>query len=271
VPTTGAPGAALAAAQTRAKEAEDALAALRVSAAAATAAAAKRIEDLVSMRDALTGELTARTEAASGRVGQLQRALASAANHAAAEEARWEAQRNALRADAAAEIRRLREEVAEARVQASAVAADRASAAMSSLPEAERKRLTLEMDVRMAMMAKDLADASRKLAATDKERRRLAEENAALQARAGGVLSLLGVDASVLACAPAAALDDVVNQGHALGALLASHVAGVVDDIASGAGYATLEAASIAATLKMRAALGDTDSTTLPLPRQRHD
>jgi hypothetical protein len=64
----------------------------------------------------------------------------------------------------------------------------------------------------------------------------------------------------------------LAQQGGAfLGALLASHVAGVVDDIASGAGYATREAASIAAKLKMRAALGDTDSTTLPLPRQRHD
>ena len=129
----------------------------------------------------------------------------------------------------------------------------------------------LEMDVRVAMMAKDLADASRKLAATDKERRRLAEENAALQARAGGVLSLLGVDTAALACAPAAAIDDVVNQGHALGALLASRVAGVVDEIAAGAGYATIEAAGVAAKLKMRAALtGDTAAPALPLPRPRH-
>jgi len=232
---------------------------------AVAAADAKRVAELTATRDALSNELTACTEAAAGRIGQLQRALASAANHTAGAEVRWAAEKEALLGQGERERERLRAELSAARSAASESHAGVSAAVLQALPEEQRKRLTLEMDVRLAGMAKQAADGARKLAATERERRRLADENAQLReaARASSLFALLGVDPDALACAPAAALDDVVTQGQALGALLASRVeAAVYDGVATLAGstgitYASVEAATSSMAGQLRAVVGE--------------
>jgi hypothetical protein len=233
------------------------------------AADARLLAELSASRDAIADELATRIEAANGRIGQLQRALASAAHHTAGAEARWAQEKEAMMAQYAAERDRLVTELHNAKDQTASTAAPIIvdAAALAALPEEQRALLVLESDVRVAAMAKQAADAARKLQSVERERRRLADENAQLRetARNSSLLALLGgaeADA-LLSCAPAAALDDVVTQGQALGALLASRVEAVVYDgvatLAQGTGitYASVEAATNAMAGHLRAAVGD--------------
>ena len=233
------------------------------------AADARLLAELSASRDAIADELATRIEAANGRIGQLQRALASAAHHTAGAEARWAQEKEAMMAQYAAERDRLVTELHNAKDQTTSTAAPIIvdAAALAALPEEQRALLVLESDIRVAAMAKQAADAARKLQSVERERRRLADENAQLRetARNSSLLALLGgaeADA-LLSCAPAAALDDVVTQGQALGALLASRVEAVVYDgvatLAQGTGitYASVEAATNAMAGHLRAAVGD--------------
>ena len=229
----------------------------------------QQVADLTASRAELAQELTERMERSAGRIGQLQRALASAAHHTAGAEARWAQEKEAMLAQHAAERDRLVSDLVAARdaavAHATPVVLD--AAALASLPDDQRMRLTLEADVRVAMMAKQAADASRRLQAAERERRRLADENAELReaARNSSLLALLGgVDSdALLGCAPSQAIDDVVTQGQALGALLASRVEAAVYDgvatLAQGTGitYASVEAATNAMAGHLRAAVGD--------------
>jgi hypothetical protein len=229
----------------------------------------QQVADLTASRAELAQELSERMERSAGRIGQLQRALASAAHHTAGAEARWAQEKEAMLAQHAAERDRLVSDLVAARdaavAHAQPVVLD--AAALASLPDDQRMRLTLEADVRVAVMAKQAADASRRLQAAERERRRLADENAELReaARNSSLLALLGgVDSdALLGCAPSQALDDVVTQGQALGALLASRVEAAVYDgvatLAQGTGitYASVEAATNAMGYHLRAAVGD--------------
>ena len=229
----------------------------------------QQVADLTASRAELAQELTERMERSAGRIGQLQRALASAAHHTAGAEARWAQEKEAMLAQHATERDRLVSDLVAARDAAVAHAAPVIldAAALASLPDDQRMRLTLEADVRVAVMAKQAADASRKLQAAERERRRLADENAELReaARNSSLLALLGgVDSdALLGCAPSQAIDDVVTQGQALGALLASRVEAAVYDgvatLAQGTGitYASVEAATNAMAGHLRAAVGD--------------
>ena len=209
--------------------------------------AAPPAEAAFAERDAMRAKL----EAALGRVGQLQRALASAANHAADAESRW-----------AEERQRHSEEMAKLAAELSAAQSGGgggggggwmtppnayggggpAGSPGGAMTEADRRRLTLEMDVKLAISAKQAADASRRLASTEAERRRLAEENEALRKAAAdsGLLALLGLSeqdvANAMSCAPVAALGDVVENGKALGSLLEEALMNGVAQLAEVAG-----------------------------------
>jgi hypothetical protein len=110
------------------------------------------------------------------------------------------------------------------------------------MSEADRRRQTLETDVKLAISAKQAADANRRLASTEAERRRLAEENEALRKAAAdsGLLALLGLSeqdvANAMSCAPVAALGDVVENSKALGVLLEEALMNGVASLAEVAG-----------------------------------